>query len=440
MGRSFEREYGFGRDPGNLGTNTSNSGLVLKQSDLLSSRVELELGSSTYKTTILADAPTAYYRLDETSGTNAIDSSGNGNTATYSSTGITYGSTGALANDTDTSAGFVGASAGTITVPSAVMNANTGSVEFWVNPGFVIGGSTYNVMFSRSRVTNFHTIFDLYYNGGNGDFQVDDYANGNNACGSAASAVLTEGSWAHIVMTYDVVNNKVQLFVNGSLFCGYSPTNSMTALDSGGVTVFGMGDNAYVAYGNLTGSLDEAAIYSYVLSNSQITAHYQAGLGKFYPNPVLAAQPAGYWRLGESGGTVAYDVSGNGNNGIYENGVTSGTSGALNSTSGTAAAETNYDNDTAATFVSANGQFVRIPTPSTFNSLTVGLQRPPWIQNHVVIGGSKHTLRPGDGGRGGLQLNLYPGGEISSWTTCGNVNYMSQQIMTETGTIGRRLE
>ena len=36
-----------------------------------------------YQATVLADAPVAYYRFEEVAGTSALDSSGNGNTGTY---------------------------------------------------------------------------------------------------------------------------------------------------------------------------------------------------------------------------------------------------------------------------------------------------------------------------------------------------------------------
>ncbi len=61
----------------------------------------------TYQTTVLADAPYAYWRLGESSGLVAADASGNGRTATYSG-GINYSQAGALLDDTNTAVRFVG--------------------------------------------------------------------------------------------------------------------------------------------------------------------------------------------------------------------------------------------------------------------------------------------------------------------------------------------
>ena len=47
--------------------------------------------AATYASTVLADSPVAYWRLSETSGTSAADSSGNSHGGTYTSTGVTYG-------------------------------------------------------------------------------------------------------------------------------------------------------------------------------------------------------------------------------------------------------------------------------------------------------------------------------------------------------------
>jgi hypothetical protein len=41
------------------------------------------VAAAQYQATVLADAPVAYYRFEEVAGTSALDSSGNGNTGTY---------------------------------------------------------------------------------------------------------------------------------------------------------------------------------------------------------------------------------------------------------------------------------------------------------------------------------------------------------------------
>ena len=65
---------------------------------------------------VLADNPVSYWRLDESSGTNAADSKGS-NTGTYTN-GPTLNQPGALAGDADTAVSFDG-SDDYVTVPNS---------------------------------------------------------------------------------------------------------------------------------------------------------------------------------------------------------------------------------------------------------------------------------------------------------------------------------
>src|SRR5437588_11591152 len=85
---------------------------------------------SSYRDTVLADSPIAYYRLGEASGTTAVDASGNGRNATYSGAGVTYAQAGVIANDTDTSI-LLNGSTGTITMPVSTEPGGAFTVEGW---------------------------------------------------------------------------------------------------------------------------------------------------------------------------------------------------------------------------------------------------------------------------------------------------------------------
>lgn len=87
-----------------------------------------------YYSTILADTPTIYYRLNESSGTVAHDFSGNSNNGTLYGT-ITYSQTGAIAGDSDTALAFD--YAGGISIPSGInpLTWSALTLEFWINTG-----------------------------------------------------------------------------------------------------------------------------------------------------------------------------------------------------------------------------------------------------------------------------------------------------------------
>jgi len=62
---------------------------------------------SAYSDAVLADMPVRYYRLGDSSGTTAVDSSGNSQDGTYTG-GVTLGASGAIQGDADTAATFDG--------------------------------------------------------------------------------------------------------------------------------------------------------------------------------------------------------------------------------------------------------------------------------------------------------------------------------------------
>src|SRR5205807_8445727 len=65
--------------------------------------------SASYSSTVIGDHPSAYYRLGETSGTVAVDSSGNGRNATYTGNTTLGVSPGAVIGDTNTAISGTGA-------------------------------------------------------------------------------------------------------------------------------------------------------------------------------------------------------------------------------------------------------------------------------------------------------------------------------------------
>src|SRR5690348_14374897 len=82
-------------------------------------RSALSAASDPYASAVLADAPTAYYRLDDT-GSTVLDSSGNGLNGTAGSS-VTNGAAGLLSSSADTAMAFPGSktAAGIVSVPQS---------------------------------------------------------------------------------------------------------------------------------------------------------------------------------------------------------------------------------------------------------------------------------------------------------------------------------
>src|SRR5262249_49042087 len=106
--------------------------------------------SEAYAQTVMGDSPSAYWRMDELSGTSAGDRVGT-NVGTVQG-GVTSGQSGALVNGNPAML-FDGTNGTRVTVPaSASLNAlNSGTalaLETWINPSTVVLPSHYRLFYT----------------------------------------------------------------------------------------------------------------------------------------------------------------------------------------------------------------------------------------------------------------------------------------------------
>jgi hypothetical protein len=226
----------------------------------------------TYEEEVLSDHPLAYWRFGETSGTTAVDSSGNGHDGTYVG-GVTLGAPGAIANDPDTSVSFDGA--------TAWMNAGdifqfAGTVpcsfEAWVNPTI---DANYHEVLSRSDGQGPTTVGTLMYVEPTGSAFAD-FAHRQDTASDIASssAPVTAGAFTHLVGVYDGSN--VLLYVNGAL-AGQKPTTLATPAAT---NPFVVGAQSAGLSCWFDGPIDEVAVYGAALPAARIAAHYKVGTGQ----------------------------------------------------------------------------------------------------------------------------------------------------------------
>jgi hypothetical protein len=233
------------------------------------------LAGATHSAIVRGGAPSAFWRLDEKSGSTATDIVG-GNNGNYNGTFV-YGVSGALAHDADTAIEFDGSS-GYVAVPySAGLNPQGPfTVEAWVMPYAVpnsagtpcpISSAQFNGNRSgwqiRERDTGWQ--FVLYNHSGSGVAN-DGLAN------TAHGGTPPTNSWTHLAGVYDGENTF--LYVNGV-------ANSSSA--SGYVADYDDGVNAPGPFtigarsslnNNFAGRVDEAVFYNRALSAAEITSHY----------------------------------------------------------------------------------------------------------------------------------------------------------------------
>lgn len=337
--------------------------------------------SSLYRSTVLADSPSGYWRLDEACGLAAADSSGHSLAGVYY-TGATLAQAGGLSTDDDKAVRLDGTN-GYVGIPSVSLSG-TMSVELWMK--HTTNGTASEVLVTKAP---WNAQWDLLYDG-SGALML----RGGDVTPVVTATAPSAGAWHHVVGTIDGTTGKI--YIDGSL----AATGSVAAIanSSSGIMV---GWNGTPGSWHFNGSLDEVALYPTALTAAQVLRHYRAGAGQscvpstpsFYQQTVLRDGPAGFWRLDESCGTTAVDSSGKGRDGTLNGSVSQGAAGGLSA-----------DTDTATGF-NGTSAYVSLPTIDLPGPLSVEL----WVnQTDWPSWGSLISKQPRDS-----QFDLlYSGGNL----------------------------
>jgi hypothetical protein len=221
-----------------------------------------------YATTILNDGTISYWRLGETSGTTAADSSTGGNPGTITG-GVTLGVPGALTSDSNTAMSFNGSS-GYISVPDKSNLDMTGdfTLEAWAKPTVVNDGIDHAIIAKGGTCGNSCFQYRLYqsrYNTWRGILY-----NGSTSNVIDSPGAPTAGVWTYLALTRS--GSTVTLYVNGTAV--KTMTLSPALNTSTGILALGRQGSGSADYFN--GSIDEAAVYNKALSATQVLNHFNA--------------------------------------------------------------------------------------------------------------------------------------------------------------------
>jgi hypothetical protein len=255
--------------------------------------------ANTYESLVVADAPEAYWRLNETyDGTGVIfDSMGRHDGATRSwggtvdgGAGFNYGQTGALADNADPCIQFQNAYQNLITVPySAALNSIPFSYECWANLSSLPVSPLYYATYSSVASSTSGTVnrgSAVYALAQNGDWEDWYYENGTWGVGHGSPLAVSQ--WVHLVATYD--GQWQSLYVNGTLVSSLPTTFYPNTSNPFHIGSSRSDSNAGDMW--FDGLLDEVAWYRTALSPGRIEAHY--GMGAYGTNslPVCIQPPA----------------------------------------------------------------------------------------------------------------------------------------------------
>lgn len=278
--------------------------------------------ASAYSTNILALNPSGYWPLHETATapigdveTNygSLGSAGNGYYMDWATPLVTHDSPGALAGSSDGAVTFYNTNNDALliphTSPGTTLQAPL-SLEAWIKPLANNSGiGSYMVIMGQGGATGLNGGagrggFALQYSGTPNTFSLVVWTNNSNGNSYEQKTVAAypPGQWYHLVCTYDGTN--VEYYING-VEAGYLPGNptgfpSTMVPDYWSPLTIGAGRWGTAGTAQpFIGQIDEVAVYTNVLSTTQIGNHYNAGItaSSNYFQTVIGDSPLLYYRM-----------------------------------------------------------------------------------------------------------------------------------------------
>ena len=228
---------------------------------------------------MLADGATKYWRLNEPSGSQVMDSVGTDNPTAGS--GVTRGQPGALLNSSDPSSSFNGTSNGRVISLERVggdgpsSGPQVFSVEAWFRTSSTSGGKI--VSYGNSRTGTSGTFDrDLYLDS---DRRVSFSLRGRSRLVLRTDEQYNDNKWHHAVGTFSAATG-ANLYVDGGLVAS---DDYLPAVREGRYWWRIGGDGTASGAQNLNGQIDEFALYDRVLSPTDVNNHWVAGARQLGP-------------------------------------------------------------------------------------------------------------------------------------------------------------
>lgn len=235
-------------------------GIGLRLSDLL------KHGASGYTGTLL-DGMVSYWPLDEESGTR-YDVIGSNDLTDNNTVGFTAGVNGAAAS-------FVAANSESLSRASTAVvphpSESSFSISFWLRTS-----ATGDALVGHYVTPGADAVL-IFLSGGVPQGLLYSATGGQNL--GALGPAVNDGNWHHILAVYDSTDGKFTGYVDGAAGT-LAVTDPASNFGSAWATNFQIG--LFTAT-YLTGSMDEVAIWSRVLTTDERAELYNAGSGFFYP-------------------------------------------------------------------------------------------------------------------------------------------------------------
>jgi PKD repeat protein len=228
-----------------------------------------------YGAAVYSGSPEFYWRLNDTNGSVAKDSSPVGAEPGVVSGGVTEGVSGALSTAGNTADSFDG-NTGLIVDSQQVSDPETYSEELWFNSTTTSGGKLIGFGNAQSGTSSSYDRHIYLQNSGQLEFGT--WTGQENTIVSPQS--YNDGAWHYVVATQS--NQGLALYVDGQLV-GTNPTTQAQAYDGywrvGGDTTWEGSSSSFV-----NAKIDEVAVYPTALTPAVIAQHYALGTNNSAPS------------------------------------------------------------------------------------------------------------------------------------------------------------
>jgi len=412
------------------GSSTASAQINLLQvRDITTPAAPLPFGG--FSAAVLADAPLAYYRLNEPGplvpdiATNHGSLGAVGNATNFPGAG--HQAPGAIVGDPDTAMTYSAIDANsddggvpTIIPFNAALNpAGSFTVEAWLRPTLNGNGNAQSPLFNRDP-------YDTSPNRVGWDFFQRDAGTGwnfrmFNGIGhdrvfDITGGPYTVGQWCHLVAVYDATVPSATLYLNGQQVAS-STTPLEGSFNPNPAFPLSIGGYSDGSQNPFIGDIDEVAVYASALSSARVVAHYQNGTnaarGVSYSSLVTSDGALEYLRLDEP----AVNLTANsGSLGTLATGIDSNTGTPVPGPA--APIFPGFEATNRAVFFNGSNDYVELLNPPGLN-FTGPIALEAWIQPAATQGSLGDVIAHGVNDTGNAEVALRLNGtttyQVSSW-------------------------
>jgi len=211
----------------------------------------------------LDDGLVSYFKLDETSGTTAFDSSGNLRHGTLIGTSLTWtqGRDAGALSFAPPATGDVG---DRLEFPTTGMSVTAGTISVWAYLSDPQPASSGRYIFGHTTQPQFNSRIQLYMQDGTNVSRKLDFGMGGSHTTRTDMVELPMNEWLHVAFTWN--NGTYAIYYNGAQLATGS-YSGLTALHT--VANFG-NDGSNAPYEAFAGMLDEARVYNRAVTADEI--------------------------------------------------------------------------------------------------------------------------------------------------------------------------